>query len=285
MSEEINSVNGLVSLADKDFFRLSSFIGSHYGIKLPPAKKTLVQCRLQKRLKAYNMISFSDYIDFLFTSAGREKELSNMIDEISTNKTDFFREPVHFDFLTQTGLNEYLSKFGKRRITVWSAGCSSGEEPYTIAMILKEYSKLKNNIDFTITATDISTRVLQTGIQGIYNENKISEFPYALKKEYFQKGKNGFKQLVRVNPDLRKTVNFQHFNLLSPDFTLYGMFDIIFCRNVLIYFERAIQYKIISKLCNQLNPGGYLFLGHSDTTMGFTLPLKTVQPSIFKKVD
>ncbi len=152
-------------------------------------------------------------------------------------------------------------------------------------MILKEYARLQHSIDFTITATDISTRVLQTGMQGIYHENKISEIPYPIKKEYFQKGKNSFKQQVRVNSDIRKTVNFQQFNLLSSDYTFFGMFDIIFCRNVLIYFEREIQYRIISKLCNQLNSGGYLFLGHSDTTMGFTLPLKTVQPSIFKKLD
>lgn len=284
MSEEMNSITGLVSLGDKDFYRLSTYIMSHYGIKLPPAKKTLVQCRLQKRLKAYNMISFSDYIDFLFSSAGRATELSNMIDEISTNKTDFFREPRHFDYLIQDGLNEYLSKSGKKRISVWSAGCSSGEEPYTIAMILKEYARLQHYIDFTITATDISTRVIHTGIQGIYNENKISEIPYSLKKQYFLKGKNNFKQQVRVNADIRKTVNFQQFNLLSSDFTFFGLFDIIFCRNVLIYFEREIQYRIISKLCSQLNPGGYLFLGHSDTTMGFTLPLKTVEPSIFKKL-
>jgi chemotaxis protein methyltransferase CheR len=285
MSEQLKSVTGLVSLGDKDFHRLSTYIMSHYGIKLPPAKKTLVQCRLQKRLKAYNMCSFSDYIDFLFSSAGRATELSHMIDEISTNKTDFFREPKHFDYLTQTGLNEYLSNSGKKRISVWSAGCSSGEEPYTIAMILKEYAKMQQHIDFTVTATDISTRMIQTGMQGIYNENKVSEIPYILKKQYFQRGKNNFKQLVRVNPDLRKTVNFQPFNLLSPDFTVFGLFDIIFCRNVLIYFEREIQFRIISKLCNQLNSGGYLFLGHSDTTMGFTFPLKTVQPSIFKKLD
>jgi chemotaxis protein methyltransferase CheR len=285
MSEEINSLNRLVSLGDKDFHRLSTFIISNYGIKLPPSKKTLVQCRLQKRLKAYNMISFGDYIDFLFSSAGREEELSNMINEISTNKTDFFREPVHFDFLSQTGLKEYLSKTGKSRISVWSAGCSSGEEPYTIAMILKEYARLEHYIDFTITATDISTKVLQVGMQGIYHENRISEIPYSIKKEYFQKGRNSFKQQVRVSSDLRKIVNFHHFNLLSSDYTHFGMFDIIFCRNVLIYFERAIQYRIINKLCNQLNSGGYLFLGHSDTTMGFTLPLKTVRPSIFNKLD
>ncbi len=285
MSEEINNLSRLVSLGDKDFHRLSTFIISNYGIKLPPSKKTLVQCRLQKRLKAYNMISFGDYIDFVFSSAGREEELSNMINEISTNKTDFFREPIHFDFLSRTGLKEYLSKTGKRKISVWSAGCSSGEEPYTIAVILKEYARLEHNIDFTITATDISTKVLQEGMQGIYHEKKISEIPYSIKKEYFQKGKNSYKQQVRVNPDIRKTVNFQHFNLLSSDYTHFGMFDIIFCRNVLIYFERAIQYRIISKLCNQLNSGGYLFLGHSDTTMGFTLPIKTIQPSIFNKLD
>jgi chemotaxis protein methyltransferase CheR len=285
MSEEINSLNSLVSLGDKDFHRLSSFIMSHYGIKLPPAKKTLVQCRLQKRLKAYNMSSFGDYIDFLFSSAGREKELSNMIDEISTNKTDFFREPNHFEFLSQTGLREYLSKTGKRRISAWSAGCSSGEEPYTIAIILKEYARLEHYIDFTITATDISKRVLQEGMLGIYNEDKISEIPFALKKEYFQKGKNSFKQHVRVNSDIRNTVNFRQFNLLSSDYSIFGSFDIIFCRNVLIYFERAIQYRIIYNLCTQLNPGGYLFLGHSETTMGFTLPLKTIRPSIFNKLD
>jgi len=285
MSQEINNLSRLVSLGDKDFYRLSTFIMRHYGIKLPPAKKTLVQCRLQKRLKAYNMISFGDYIDFLFSSAGREKELSYMIDEISTNKTDFFREPIHFDFLTQTGLKEYLSKSGKRKLSVWSAGCSSGEEPYTIAMILKEYARLEQFIDFTITATDISTRVLQTGMQGIYNENKISVIPFALKKEYFQKGKNNFKEHVRVNSDLRKMVSFHQFNLISSDYTPFGMFDIIFCRNVLIYFEREIQYSIINKLCNQLNSGGYLFLGHSETTMGFTLPLRTIRPSIFNKLD
>jgi len=258
---------------------------SHCGIKLPPAKKTLVQCRLQKRLKAYNMINFSDYIDFLFSSAGREQELSNMIDEISTNKTDFFREPIHFDFLSQTGLNEYLSKTGKRRISVWSAGCSSGEEPYTIAMVLKEYARLEHYIDFNITATDISTRVLHLGMQGIYHENKASVIPNTLKKEYFQKGKNSFIQQVRVHPDLRRTVDFQKFNLLSSDYTRFGMFDIIFCRNVLIYFERAVQCRILNKLCNQLNSGGYLFLGHSETTMGFALPLKTIRPSIFNKLD
>jgi chemotaxis protein methyltransferase CheR len=285
MPEETNSLSGLVALGDRDFNRLSTYIMSHYGIKLPPSKKTLVQCRLQKRLKEYNMISFSDYIDFLFSCAGRETELSKMIDEISTNKTDFFREANHFDFLTRTGLNEYLSKTGKKKISVWSAGCSSGEEPYTIAMILKEFAKLQRNIDFTITATDISTRVLQMGMQGIYHENKVSGIQYSFKKEYFLKGKNEYKQQVRVNPDIRKTVNFQQFNLLSSDYTAFGMFDIIFCRNVLIYFEREVQYRIISKLCSQLNSGGYLFLGHSDTTMGFTFPLKTVQPSIFSKLD
>jgi chemotaxis protein methyltransferase CheR len=285
MSQEIDGLNRLVSLGDKDFHRLSNYIMSHYGIKLPPAKKTLLQCRLQKRLKAYNMSSFSDYINFVFSSAGQEEELSNMIDEISTNKTDFFREPIHFDFLSQTGLKEYLAKTGKSRLTVWSAGCSSGEEPYTIAMVLREYARLEHYVDFKITATDISTRVLQMGMQGIYHENKISEIPYALKKEYFQKGKNSYKHHVRVHSDLRRTVDFHHFNLLSSDYTIFGKFDIIFCRNVLIYFERAIQDRILNKLCNQLNSGGYLFLGHSETTMGFTLPLKTIRPSIFNKLD
>jgi chemotaxis protein methyltransferase CheR len=150
---------------------------------------------------------------------------------------------------------------------------------------LKEYARLEHFIDFTIAATDISTRMLQLGVQGVYHENKISMIPYELKKKYFLKGKNSFRQQVRVHSELRNPVNFQQFNLLSSDYTFQGMFDIIFCRNVLIYFERAIQYRVINKLCNQLNPGGYLFLGHSETTMGFDLPLRTVRPSIFNKLD
>jgi chemotaxis protein methyltransferase CheR len=285
MAQEINNLNHLALLRDKDFHRLSSYIISNYGIKLPQSKRALLECRLQKRLKANNFSSFSDYIDFVFSPDGRATEMSKMIDAVSTNTTDFFREPVHFEFLSRTGLKEYISKTGKRKISVWSAGCSSGEEPYTIAMVLKEYANIQQRIDFSITATDISTRMLSEGENGIYSENKVASIPYNIKKENFQKGKNNFENQVRIQPGLQKTVNFQKFNLLSADFTALGMFDIIFCRNVLIYFEKDIQYRIIKNLCQQLNQGGYLFLGHSETTIGFTLPLKTIRPTIFSKTE
>jgi chemotaxis protein methyltransferase CheR len=285
MSKEVNSLNHLALLRDKDFHRLSSFINSNYGIKLPQSKRALLECRLQKRLKANNFDTFSDYIDFVFSPDGQAAEMSKMIDAVSTNTTDFFREQVHFDYLTRTGLKDYILKTGKRKIAVWSAGCSSGEEPYTIAMVLKEYANIQQRIDFSIMATDISTRMLSEGENGIYSENKVSAIPYNIKKEYFQKGKNGYEHQVRIHPNLMKTVNFQKFNLLSADFSSLGMFDIIFCRNVLIYFEKDIQYRIIKNLCQQLNTGGYLFLGHSETTIGFTLPLKTIRPTIFSKIE
>jgi chemotaxis protein methyltransferase CheR len=285
MSQEINNLNHIALLRDKDFHRLSTYINSNYGIKLPQSKRALLECRLQKRLKANNIANFSDYIDFVFSPEGQAWEMSKMIDAVSTNTTDFFREPVHFEFLTRSGLKEYISKTGKRKLSVWSAGCSSGEEPYTIAMVLKEYANTQQRIDFSITATDISTRMLSEAENGIYNENKVSAIPYTIKKENFQRGKNDFEHQVRIHPSLMKTVNFQKFNLLSPDYSSLGMFDIVFCRNVLIYFEKEIQYRIIKNICQQLNPGGYLFLGHSETTIGFTLPLRTIRPTIFSKTE
>jgi|WetSurMetagenome_2_1015567.scaffolds.fasta_scaffold285795_2 chemotaxis protein methyltransferase CheR len=278
------SLKTTFSLEDKDFIRLSSFINHHFGIKLPPNKKTLLQCRLQKRIKLLQLKSFREYTDYVLSSNGLNEEVTHMIDAVSTNKTDFFREPIHFDFLMNQGIKNYLDLTGKRKISVWSAGCSSGEEPYTIAMVFKEYAATVSNFDFEITATDIADSVLQHAMLGIYQEEKTEVIPYNYKKKYLLKGKNEFEHKLKVRSELREKIDFRKFNLLSTDYSVLGRFDIIFCRNVLIYFEREVQYRILDQFCRVLNKGGYLFLGHSESINGYALPLQHIKPTIFTKL-
>lgn len=273
-----------IQLEDPDFQRLSSYIMSQFGIKLPPNKKTLLQCRLQKRLKTLQHGSFKEYIDYVFSSKGQQDEVWNMIDAVSTNKTDFFREPQHFEFLLDQGIEEYLQQTGKNRLSVWSAGCSSGEEPYTLSMVLKEASQSGRFFDFNIVATDISESVLQHAVVGIYKEEKTHTIPADYKKKYLLRGKNNYENKVRISSELRKKIEFRKYNLLSTDYAALGKFDFIFCRNVMIYFEREVQQRLLKQFCKILNPGGYLFVGHSESITGFTLPLKHIKPTIFKKI-
>ncbi len=277
-------INQPIQLEDPDFQRLSSYIMSQFGIKLPPNKKTLLQCRLQKRLKTLQHNSFKEYVDYVFSTKGQQDEVWNMIDAVSTNKTDFFREPQHFEFLLDQGIEEYLQQTGKNRLSVWSAGCSSGEEPYTLSMILKEASQSGRFFDFNIVATDISESVLQHAVVGIYKEEKTHTIPDSYKKKYLLRGKNNFENKVRISSELRKKIEFMKYNLLCTDYAALGKFDFIFCRNVMIYFEREVQQRLLKQFCKILNPGGYLFIGHSESITGFTLPLKHIKPTIFKKL-
>lgn len=273
-----------IQLEESDFYRLSSFIMSQFGIKLPPNKKTLLQSRLQKRLKTLQHSSFKEYVDYVFSTKGQREEVWNMIDAVSTNKTDFFREPQHFEFLLNGGIEEYLQLSGKNRLSVWSAGCSSGEEPYTLAMVLKEASESRRFLDFKIMATDISESVLQHAVVGIYNENKTYAIPEHYKKKYLLRGKSNYENKVRISSQLRSKVEFMKYNLLTTDYSSLGRFDTIFCRNVMIYFERDVQHRLLNQFCKILNPGGYLFIGHSESITGLTLPLKHIRPTIFKKL-
>lgn len=282
---ENNGLNQTFRLEEREYLRLSNFIMSQFGIKLPPNKKILLQSRLQKRLKHLNHSSFKEYVDYVFSAKGLKEEVSNMIDAVSTNKTDFFREPVHFDFLKSSGISDYLQETGKNRLSIWSAGCSSGEEPYTIAMVMKEYGLYsKTSFDFNILATDISNSVLEVAAIGIYNEEKTHDIPLEYKRKYLLKGKNGYANKVRINTDLRAKIEFRKYNLLNTEYFPLGKFDIIFCRNVLIYFEREVQQRLLKQFTTVLNPDGYLFLGHSESIAGYSLPLKHLKPTIFKKI-
>lgn len=270
-------------LSDADFNKLSKFIQGEYGIKMPPEKKVMLQSRLQKRLRELGIISYSEYVNYVFSDKDSE-EIINMIDVVSTNKTDFFREPVHFDFLKKEVLPNFYNNNTMRHFKVWSAGCSSGEEPYTIAMVLSEFALSSPGFDYSIFATDISTRVLKKAIEGIYPISEVDVVSLELKKKYLLKSKNKNENLVRVVPALRQKIKFGRLNFMSPSYNVTEMYDLIFCRNVLIYFDRENQEKVINKLCLNLKPGGYFFLGHSESITGINVPLKHIQPTIFRKL-
>lgn len=268
-----------------EFNKLSSFILNKYGIKLPIAKKTMLEGRLQKRLRALNITSFKEYCEYVFSPEGQQKELIPMIDAVTTNKTDFFREAVHFDFLSNNILPKYLKNdFTGKQFKIWSAGCSTGEEPYTLAMVLSEFSEKYIGFDFNILATDISSRALNAAATAVYTQEKASPVPMAFKKKYLLKSKDEQKKTVRIIPRLRTKVTFKRFNFLDGDIASAQSFNVVFCRNVLIYFDRPTQEKVILKLCSKLEPGGYLFLGHSESISNMKLPLIQIQPTTFKKI-
>ncbi len=277
----------LRTMTAADFERLSTFIYGHCGIKMPPAKKTMLEARLQKRLRVKGIKTFREYCDMVFDSPQGTDELVHMIDAVTTNKTDFFREPVHFTYLTETIFPEYLNGDKKNRqpFTVWSAGCSSGEEPYTLAIVLTEFAAQNPGFNFSIMATDISTRVLEKAKTGIYDERQIAMIPLSLKQKYFLRSKDRKKEQVRVAPQLRSLIAFQWLNLMDEKYMLReGSIDAIFCRNVIIYFDRNTQCELLKRLCRYIRNDGYLFLGHSETVHGFDLPLVRMASTIYRKV-
>jgi len=272
-------------MTNTEFNKLSVFILNNYGIKLPIGKKTMLEGRLQKRLRALNINSFKDYCDYFFSKEGQQMEVPDMIDVVTTNKTDFFRESVHFDFLTNTILPKYLKdNFSSKPFKIWSAGCSTGEEPYTLAMVLSDFSEKYTSFNYNIFATDISVKALNAAIAGVYSQEKVSPIPYIFKKKYLLKSRDVQKKTVRIIPELRTKVDFKRFNFLDGVVNYAQNFNVVFCRNVLIYFDRPTQEKVILKLCSKLEPGGYLFLGHSESISNMNLPLVQIQPTTFKKI-
>lgn len=270
------------TLSDSEFKKLSDFIQTNYGIKMPPAKKIVLQGRLQKRLKELQIPDFKSYVEYLFSNQDHG-EVIHMMDVVSTNKTDFFREPIHFDFLRKSILPEFMAQHGRGQIKIWSAGCSSGEEPYTMAIVLEEFKESHPGFDYAITATDISTAVLQHGANGVYKEEKIEIIPVNLKRKYFLKSKDRTNPQVRLIKPIRNKVNFQRLNFMDNTYQINEVFDVIFCRNALIYFERENQECVINKLATKLKPNGYFFLGHSESITNMKVPFKSVQPTIFRK--
>ncbi len=257
-------------LTDKDFKQIAEFVQTNYGIKMPPVKKAMVQNRLYRRLRACKISTFDQYVKYVFSEKGKS-ELNEMINAITTNKTDFYREKEHFDIL-QNLLKDY------KEVKIWSAACSSGEEVYTIALTME---KLK--VKYFIYGSDLSDNVLKKAEEGIYNEKLVEFVPYDLLNKYFVKIEKDNRTYYKVKEIIKDKVKFLKINLLDKRYPLDKNFDVIFLRNVLIYFDRNTQEKVLRHVLEHLKTGGYLFLGHSEAIFDMDLPIYRINKAVYQK--
>ena len=272
------------SISNADFGRLRSLIYEQSGINLNAEKKTMLEPRIKRRLRNLNLNSFGDYCDYLFGPHGEKEELVHLLDVVSTNKTDFFREPEHFEFLVEKAIPDLVARNESGRpLLIWSAGCSTGEEPYTLAMVLMECGQRHPGFRFRILATDISTTVLAKAERGVFRSEVAGPVPSDLRRKYFMRSRDRNSNVLRVVPELRQLVEFRRLNFMDADFGLSQKADVIFCRNVIIYFDRPTQERIVQKLAAQLLPGGYAFVGHSETLHDMDVPLAPVAPALYRK--
>ena len=271
---------GTEQLSTRDYQKVSLFIKDHYGITLGNDKRELVKACLGKRLRFLNLSSYHEYIDYVFSADG-SSELSEMVDALTTNLTYFMRESAHFDFLKNTILPQLIEKGDS--IRMWCTASSTGEEPYTLSMFALEAMGERIIYPLKVLGTDISHRCLKIAEQGVYENERLKELPPYLKAAFFLKGTGDSRHLVKVKPILRDLTHFKKLNLIAP-FPFKHKFDVIFCRNVLIYFDPPTQKSIVDKLIRVLKPGGYLFLGMSEGMAGASPQLRTIQPSIYSKI-
>ena len=270
-------------LADGDFDFLCELIYERSRIHLGPEKKILVSSRLAKRLRHHRLKSYGEYCELLRSPAGAE-EMSFLIDQISTNHTHFFREIKHFDFLREVVFPQWQSTARRSEpFRIWSAASSTGEEAYSIAIHLAEHFAPAESGRWQIEGTDISTRVLETAQRGVYETDRLASIPADLQRRHFQRGTNQWAGHFRVKDELRKRVNFLHLNLLAGDYPFPRPFDLIFCRNVMIYFDRPTQETLVRLLAEQLVPGGHLLVGHSESLSGVKHTLKLIRPAVYVK--
>ncbi len=271
-------------LTDAEFQEFSELIYAHVGISMKPEKKELLNARLGKRLRICKINSFKEYYEFINQPEQKKVEFINFLDSVSTNFTSFFREISHFEFLKSKVLPELLMRSGAsgRELSFWSSASSSGEEPYTLAMILNDFSMLNPKFRYKILATDISTKVLALANRGVYAVEQTSKAPAEYLKKYFQRGCGASSGKVKVKDELRKQVNFQRFNLMH-DFAWHNEMDVIFCRNVMIYFDRETQQRLVEKFYNSLASGGYLFIGHSESISSLKHNFTQVEATTYQK--
>lgn len=284
----MNHMEGLeIWMNESERNDISSFIESEFGIKMPPVKKVMLTSRLAKRLKVLGLRSYSEYYNYIRSAEGMKGELFIFTDLVSTHETGFFREPQHFDYLVSSVIPELAATSGsgiRRPLRALSAACSTGEEVYTIAIMAEEFKRSSApSYLYRITGTDISTRVVQDAARAVYKEPRVQNVPLHLRRKYFMDGKGAKSGLVRIVPELRACTEFFHMNLMDYSYPFNEKFDIIFCRNALIYFDRTNQEKILQRLTSCLKKGGYLFIGHSETMTGYNLPVRCVEPTVYRR--
>jgi chemotaxis protein methyltransferase CheR len=269
-------------LSAKNFKRLAELIQGYSGIKMPANKRTMLEGRLRRRMRATHIPTLNDYCAYLFDDDGLETEIVHLIDAVTTNKTEFFREPAHFQFLRASALPA-IAKAGRREIKAWSAACSTGAEPYTLAMVLEDYRRTHRNQDYSILCTDLCTQVLNQAVAGVFSEQMIEPVEMDLRRRYVMRAKDASRGLVRIVPELRSKLAFARLNLMDEAYPVDGDMDLIFCRNILIYFDKPTQSKVLRQLCDHLRPGGYLFLGHSESIVGIDLPVVQIANTVFQR--
>ena len=273
------------SLSARDLNRLCKLIYDQCGINLNAEKRVMLEGRLKRRIVELKLSSYHEYCEYLFDGHGHDaEEMVQLIDAVTTNKTDFFREKPHFDLLVSQVLPELAARGKNRELLIWSAGCSTGEEPYTLAIVLTEYARAHAGFRFRILATDISTAVLAKAKLGVFTSEVVSPVPLDLRRKYFMQSRNRESNQLRVVPELRDTIEFRRLNLME-DFGMSELADAIFCRNVIIYFDRPTQEQLFRKFSRQLVDGGYMFVGHSENLHHMDVPLVPVAPALYRKAD
>lgn len=271
----------MVPITEKEFIQLADYIKANYGINLKLEKQALVSGRLQNVLLQNNINNFSDYYNYIVSDKTGTAAIT-LIDKITTNHTFFMREMEHFSYFRENVLPNLVKTIGGKDLRIWSAGCSSGEEPYTIAMIIDEFfANERQNWDTKILATDISSKVLETAINGVYENDKIASLPSTWKMKCFNKLQDEKSILI---DKIRNEVIFRKLNLMDKVFPFKKKFHVIFCRNVMIYFDYKTKMELIQKFYNFMEPGGYLFIGHSESLGRDETLYKYILPAVYRKL-
>ncbi|MEG0189605.1 MAG: protein-glutamate O-methyltransferase CheR [Lachnospiraceae bacterium] len=270
----------MLEISERDFIRLVTFVKKDYGIDLSK-KRQLIMGRLSNTIMAMGFASFNEYVDFIISKKSPD-DLESMLNKLTTNYTYFMREKTHFDFLRDTILPYLVSKKKDRVLSIWSAGCSSGQEPYTISMILKEYLGAQaSGWDTRVLATDISQNALKAAKNAVYDEESLKDLPSDWKRKYFTKTEQP--GILTVSPAIKSNVIFQTFNLMNP-ITFRLKFDVIFCRNVMIYFDQDTKDALINRFYGATAQGGYLLIGHSESINKEKTPYQYLMPATYRKV-
>ena len=270
-----------IELKDNEFLHISQLIHGLCGINLHDGKKELVQARLGKRLRKLGLSNFGEYISRIEDDS-TNMELTMMVDLLSTNLTSFFREENHFLYLKECVVSEWRNRGKGDRVRIWSAGCSSGEEPYTIAIVVRNALNDRDELDVRLLATDISTRMLVIADAGSYRQDRLQSVSPELKQKYFMKRGRGDDGIYTVRPEIRDMVTIRRLNLLG-DWPMKGKFDVIFCRNVMIYFDKPTQERLVNRYYEILKPEGHLFIGHAEGLSGVKHKFAYVRPTIYRK--
>jgi chemotaxis protein methyltransferase CheR len=271
-------------LSDSHFRAIAEVIEARVGIKMPPSKRTMVEGRLRKRVRALNLHSVDDYARYVFDLGHLEQEMAHLIDCVTTNKTDFFREPAHFEFLRDVAIPSLLRDRGgvAADLKIWSAACSTGAEVYTLAMVLQEMALARGDFRFSILGTDISKEVLKEANSAIYPLEFLAAVPEPMRKRYLMTAREAKRDIARIAPELRARTRFERLNLMDAQYPVDKDVDVIFCRNVLIYFDKPNQHGVVRRLVSHLRPGGFLILGHAESMAASGVPgIVQIKPTVF----